>query len=45
MIGGGFLMIYGTSQYWQNLSNWLRAGLLFVILVILIWLAYKKLKI
>ena len=45
MIGGGFLMIYGTSQYWYNLTNWLRALLLGVILVILIWLAYKKLKI
>ncbi|MEN9626762.1 MAG: hypothetical protein RL557_1090 [archaeon] len=45
MIGGGFLMIYGTSQYWYNLTNWLRAILLGVVLVILIWLAYKKLKI
>lgn len=45
MIGGGFLMIYGTSQYWQNLTNWLRAIILGIVLLVLIWLAYKKLKI
>ena len=45
MIGGGFLMIYGSGQYWQNLTNWLRAIILGIVLLVLIWLAYKKLKI
>lgn len=44
MLGGGFLTIYGTAQYWDNLSNWLRALILGIVLIILIWLAYKKLK-
>ncbi len=45
MLGGTFLTIYGASQYWTNLTNWVRALLLGVILMILIWLAYRKLKI
>ena len=44
MFGGVFLTIYGTSQYWDNLSNWLRALILGIVLIILIWLAYKKLR-
>jgi len=45
MIGGTFLTLYGVSQYWHNLTNWIRAILLGVVLLILIWLAYRKLKI
>ena len=45
MLGGGFLMIYGTSQYWYKLSNWIRVILLGVVLIVLIWLAYRKLKV
>ena len=45
MLGGGFLMIYGTSQYWYKLSNWIRVVMLGVVLIILIWLAYRKLKV
>ncbi|MEK6872838.1 MAG: hypothetical protein AABW90_02395 [Nanoarchaeota archaeon] len=45
MLGGGILTIYGVSQYWENLSNWIRTLMLGVVLTILIWFAYKKLKI
>ena len=44
MLGGVFLTIYGTAQYWDNLSNWLRSLILGIVLIILIWLAYKKLR-
>ncbi len=44
MLGGGFLIFYGTAQYWSNLNNWARALILGVALVVLIWLGYKKLK-
>lgn len=45
MLGGGILTIYGVGQYWENLSNWIRTLILGVVLIVLIWLAYKKLKI
>jgi hypothetical protein len=44
MVGGAFLIFYGTAIYWSNLSNWLRAIILGIVLAILIWLGYKKLK-
>ncbi len=44
MLGGAFLMFYGTAVYWSNLTNWLRAIVLGVVLAILIWLGYKKLQ-
>jgi len=44
MLGGTFLVFYGTAIYWSKLSNWLRALVLAVVLAILIWLAYKKLR-
>ncbi|MEK6830663.1 MAG: hypothetical protein AABX77_01400, partial [Nanoarchaeota archaeon] len=44
MLGGGILTIYGVGQYWENLSNWVRTLILGVVLLILIWLAYKKLR-
>jgi hypothetical protein len=44
MIGGGFLMFFGTAQYWSDLSNWIRTIILGMVLVILIWLGYKKLE-
>lgn len=45
MLGGGILTIYGVGQYWENLSSWIRTLILGVVLIILIWFAYKKLKI
>jgi len=44
MVGGLFLMIYGTMRYWEYSSDILRFVLLGVILAILIWLGYKKLN-
>ena len=44
MIGGVALTIYGTSRYWSKLSNWFRVIVLALVLAVLIWLGYKKLK-
>ena len=44
MLGGTFLVFYGTIVYWSNLTNWLRTIILGIALVILIWLGYKKLQ-
>jgi len=44
MLGGGFLMFFGTAQYWSNLNDWIRTLILGIVLAILIWLGYKKLE-
>lgn len=44
MLGGAFLTFYGTAVYWSKLNNWLRVIILGAVLVILIWLGYKKLQ-
>ncbi|MAH07057.1 hypothetical protein CMI38_02280 [Candidatus Pacearchaeota archaeon] len=44
MLGGVFLTIYGTSNYWSNFSNWVKALILGIVLLVLIWLGYKKLE-
>ena len=44
MLGGVFLTIYGTSNYWDNFSNWIKVLILGVVLIVLIWLGYKKLE-
>lgn len=44
MLGGAFLMFYGTAIYWTKLSNVLKTIILGAVLLILIWLGYKKLK-
>jgi|TARA_B100001971_G_C18166257_1_gene524371 hypothetical protein len=44
MLGGVFLTIYGTSNYWSNFSNWVKALILGLVLLVLIWLGYKKLE-
>lgn len=44
MLGGAFLILYGTMAYWYNLTNWIRVVILGIALVVLIWLGYKKLK-
>src|SRR3989344_2967664 len=43
MLGGVFLTIYGTSNYWDNFSNWVKALILGFVLIALFWLGYKKL--
>jgi len=44
MLGGVFLTFFGTTNYWSNISNWLRVLILGIVLAILIWLGYKKLE-
>ena len=44
MLGGTFLTFYGVVIYWTNLSKILKTLILGAVLVILIWLAYKKLE-
>lgn len=43
MLGGVFLMLFGTVGYWDKFSNWIRVIILGIVLAILIWLGYKKL--
>jgi hypothetical protein len=45
IMGGGVLtMIYGIIRYWMDASNLLRVVILGIILVVLIWMGYKKLN-
>ena len=44
MLGGTFLVFYGAGVYWSNLNNLLRALILGIALIILIWLGYRKLE-
>ena len=45
LMGGGILAIlYGIIRYWTGLPDYGRFIILGIILVILIWLGYKKLK-
>jgi hypothetical protein len=44
MLGGTFLIIFGTGSYWQYFNNWIRTIILGIALTILIWLGYKKLQ-
>lgn len=44
MSGGVLLLFYGSVRYWGNLSNSLRTIMLGIVLVVLVWVAYKKLK-
>ena len=43
MLGGVFLVFYGTARYWSNFSDVVRVVILAIALAILIWLGYKKL--
>ncbi len=44
MLGGTFLIIFGTGSYWEYFNDWIRTLILGIALIILIWLGYKKLK-
>ncbi len=45
VMGGGALTIfYGTLRYWGHAPDALRFTLLGVVLIVLIWLGYKKFK-
>ncbi|MBT3814802.1 hypothetical protein HOE37_03625 [Candidatus Woesearchaeota archaeon] len=42
--GGVLLIIYGTMRYWQHANDTLKFVLLGIVLAVLIWIGYKKLK-
>ena len=45
MLGGGIITIlHGIARSWKSLSQYLRIGLIFLVLLLLIFLAYKKLE-
>ena len=44
LIGGLFLLIYGTARYWRVFGSWIKVIIMTVVLIILIWISYKKLK-
>jgi hypothetical protein len=44
LIGGVFLILYGSLRYWQHAGNVVKFILLGVALAVLVYLAYKKLK-
>ncbi len=45
LMGGALMLIvYGTLRYWGELSDVWRTFILGIVLVVLIWLGYKKLR-
>lgn len=44
MLGSLMFIIYGTAGYWEFMEGLLRFGILGVVLVVLIWLAYYLAK-
>lgn len=45
IMGGGILtVIYGTLRYWGEMHDVLRFTILGIVLVILVWIGYKKFK-
>ena len=44
MLGGLINIIYGIIRYWAQMNEYLRFIILGVLLAILIWVSYKKLK-
>lgn len=44
MLGGILIAIYGTLRYWGAMSKYLRFIILGIVLALLIWIGYKKLK-
>ena len=44
MLGGLINIVEGVIRYWANMNEYLRFVILGVLLVILIWVSYKKLR-
>ncbi len=44
MLGGLISIIYGIIRYWSQMNEYLRFIILGILLAILIWTSYKKLK-
>lgn len=44
MLGGLINIVYGIIRYWAQMNEYLRFIILGILLAILIWISYKKLK-
>ncbi|MBD3354500.1 hypothetical protein GF361_00785 [Candidatus Woesearchaeota archaeon] len=44
MAGGVLTIIYGTLRYWGDMHKYLRFSVLTIVLIILIWIGYKKFR-
>ena len=44
MLGGLITIVYGITKYWSQMNEYLRFIILGILLAILIWISYKKLK-
>ena len=44
MAGGVLTLIYGTIRYWGDMHKYLRFVILTIVLIVLIWIGYKKFK-
>jgi len=45
IMGGGVLsIIYGTLRYWGEMGDVLRFSILGIVLIVLVWIGYKKFK-
>lgn len=44
MAGGVLTLIYGTMRYWGDMHKYLRFTILTIVLIVLIWIGYKKFK-
>lgn len=44
MLGGLISIVYGIMRYWAQMNEYLRFIILGILLIILIWISYKKLR-
>lgn len=44
LLGGVLNIFIATIRYWDRFNDWMRFTLLGVVLIILIWIAYKKIR-
>lgn len=44
LAGSIFLILYGTTRYWGFMTNKVKAIMLGLVLALLVWIAYKKLR-
>ncbi|MBA3789107.1 hypothetical protein H0X32_01775 [Patescibacteria group bacterium] len=42
--GGVLAMVIGSAQYWSEAGNWLRLGISFIALVVLLYIGYKRFR-
>lgn len=44
LLGGVLNIFIATVRYWERFQDWMRFILLGIVLIVLIWIAYKKIK-